>query len=82
MPQAAIKLGVVMDPIGSIKPAKDTTLAMLLAAQARGWTLHYLEQPDLYLRDGEARGRTRQLNVRNTAQDWFSFGEERDLGLG
>ena len=71
-----------MDPIGSIKPAKDTTLAMLLAAQARGWTLHYLEQPDLYLRDGEARGRTRQLNVRNTAQDWFSFGEERDLGLG
>jgi len=82
MPQAAIKLGVVMDPIGSIKPAKDTTLAMLLAAQARGWTLHYLEQPDLYLRDGEARGRTRQLNVRNTAQDWFSFGEEWDLGLG
>ncbi len=82
MPQAAIQLGVVMDPIGSIKPAKDTTLAMLLAAQARGWSLHYLEQPDLYLRDGEARGRTRQLNVRDTAQDWFSFGEERDLGLG
>jgi len=82
MPQASIKLGVVMDPIGSIKPAKDTTLAMLLAAQARGWSLHYLEQPDLYLRDGEARGRTRQLSVRDTAQDWFSFGEERDLGLG
>ncbi len=38
-----VRLAVVMDPIERIKFAKDTTLAMLLAAQARGWTLHYLE---------------------------------------
>jgi len=82
MSQAAIKLAVVMDPIGSIKPAKDTTLAMLLAAQARGWTLFYLEQSDLYLRDGEARARSRQLKVSDTPRNWFCFGEERDLGLG
>lgn len=82
MPQPAIKLAVVMDPIGSIKPAKDTTLAMLLAAQARGWTLHYLEQSDLYLRDGEARARARFLKVRDTPRDWFSFGEQQDMRLG
>jgi len=82
MSQAAIKLAVVMDPIGSIKPAKDTTLAMLLAAQARGWMLHYLEQTDLYLRDGEARARARFLKVRDTPSDWFSFGEEQDMSLG
>lgn len=82
MPQATIKLGVVMDPIGSIKPAKDTTLAMLLAAQTRGWALHYMEQSDLYLRDGEARARSRLIEVSDTAHDWFSFGTERDLGLG
>jgi len=82
MPQTSIKLGVVMDPIGSIKPAKDTTLAMLLAAQARGWALHYLEQQDLYLLDGEARAITRQLSVKDTAQDWFCFGEQQDMGLG
>ena len=81
MPQASIKIGVVMDPIGAIKPAKDTTLAMLLAAQARGWELHYLEQPDLYLRDGEARGRSRRLTVRDTECDWFQWGEERDRPL-
>ncbi|MGA9851525.1 MAG: glutathione synthase [Gammaproteobacteria bacterium] len=81
MPQAAIRLGVVMDPIGSIKPSKDTTLAMLLAAQSRGWELYYLEQPDLYLRDGETRGRTRRLTVRDTAQGWFQWGEEQDLLL-
>ncbi len=82
MSQAIIKLAVVMDPIDSIKPAKDTTLAMLLAAQARGWTLHYLQQSDVYLRDGEARAHTRFLKVRDTPKDWFSFGEQQDLSLG
>ena len=81
MPQASTKIGVVMDPIGSIKPAKDTTLAMLLAAQARGWELHYLEQSDLYLHDGEARGRSRRLTVRDAERDWFQWGEEQDRPL-
>ena len=81
MPQANIKLGVVMDPIGSIKPAKDTTLAMLLAAQTRGWALHYFEPQDLYLRDGEARARSRLLSVRDTPQGWFQWGEQQDLAL-
>ena len=39
-----VRLAVVMDPIGKIKYAKDTTLGMLLAAQARGWSLHYLSR--------------------------------------
>ena len=43
-----------MDPIGAIKPAKDTTLGLLLAAQKRGWELYYAEQKDLWLRDGIA----------------------------
>ncbi|MGH8378999.1 MAG: glutathione synthase [Gammaproteobacteria bacterium] len=81
MPQSAVKIGVVMDPIGAIKPAKDTTLAMLLAAQARGWPLYYLEQPDLYLQDGEARGRTRRLTVSDQAEGWFHWGKEQDLAL-
>ena len=71
-------LGVVMDPIGSIKPYKDTTLAMLLAAQARGWTLSYMEQPDLYLLGGEARARRRPLTVRDDPHDWFTLGEPTD----
>lgn len=71
-------LGVVMDPIGSITPYKDTTLAMLLAAQARGWALFYMEQPDLYLVGGEARARRRPLTVRDDPKDWFSLGEAVD----
>ena len=50
------QLGVVMDPIAGINPAKDSTLAMLLEAQRRGHVLWYFEQQDLRLRNGVARG--------------------------
>ena len=69
------RLGVVMDPIGAIAYAKDSTLAMLLAAQERGFALSYLEQGDLMLRDGVAFGRMRPLTVRADARDWFTLGE-------
>jgi glutathione synthase len=64
---------VVMDPIDEIKPVKDTTLAMLLAAQKRGWELWYAEQRDLWLRDGVAHGRVRPVSVRNDLHDWFTL---------
>lgn len=70
-----VRLAVVMDPIGSIKPAKDTTLAMLLAAQKRGWELWYAEQRDLWLRDGAAFARLRPIRVRDDPREWFELGE-------
>jgi glutathione synthase len=77
-----VRLAVVMDPIGQIKYPKDTTLGMLLAAQARGWELHYLEQADLRLRDGVAEGNARPLRVRADASDWHSLGEPGVEPLG
>lgn len=75
-------LAVVMDPIADIKYAKDSTLAMLLAAAARNWDLWYLEQHDLSLRDGVAWGRARPLAVRADPVSWFTLGERQDLRLG
>lgn len=72
-----IRLGVVMDPIGSIKIHKDSTFAMLLAAQARGWQLRYMEMDDLSLRDGQAWARSRPLRVADDPQGWFQVGEAR-----
>ncbi len=66
-------LGVVMDPIGSISIAKDSTFAMLLAAQARGWQLVYMELGDLRLQDGEAQARGQTLTVRDDPSDWFAL---------
>ncbi len=71
------RLGVVMDPIAQIHYAKDSTLALLLAAQGRGFELHYLEQSDLSLRDGRAFARMRPLTVRADPRAWFTLGEPR-----
>ena len=76
------RLGVVMDPIGAINYVKDSTLAMLLAAQARGFALCYLEQRDLLLRDGIAYGRMRPLTVRADPKDWFTLGDAAVAPLG
>jgi len=73
-----VKLGVVMDPIGSINPKKDTTLAMLLGAERRGWHIHYMEMPDIVLRDGKAYAYTRPMTVRDSLDDWYSFTGERE----
>jgi len=67
----SIKLGVIMDPIDGIKIHKDSTFAMLLAAQARGWQLYYMEQSDLSLRDGEPAARMASLQVVDDPQGWY-----------
>jgi glutathione synthase len=77
-----LRLLVVMDPIGDIKYAKDTTLALLLAAARRGWQLHYAELGDLRLVDGEARARTRPLEVRADPGDFHRLGERSDGRMG
>ena len=76
-----LKLGVVMDPIANINVKKDTTLAMLLAAQRHGWELHYMEQSDLSLDQGSARAKTRRLNVADDPKNWFELGAPHDIAL-
>lgn len=76
-----LAIGVVMDPIAHITYYKDTTLALLLAAQERDCSLHYMEQSDLYLLQGEARASMRSLNVANDANEWFSLGASEDKPL-
>lgn len=67
-----------MDPIDHIKIHKDTSLAMLLEAQARGYELFYMELSDLYLRNGRASARMRSLKVERNEHGWWSFGDTLD----
>ena len=60
----SIKLGIVMDPIQSINIKKDTSFAMLLEAQQRGYELYYMEMSDLYLEQGISYATMRPLEVR------------------
>ena len=75
MSQRPLKVGVVMDPIADLSFKKDTSLAMLWAAQDRGWSLHYMEQEDLFLRDGRAHARMCDLEVFRDAERWYALGE-------
>ncbi|MBA1193985.1 glutathione synthase [Pseudomonas entomophila] len=77
----SVRLGIVMDPIAGISYKKDSSLAMLLAAQARGWSLFYMEQRDLYLGAGQARAQMRPLTVFADPARWFELGEEQDSPL-
>lgn len=77
----SVKLGVVMDPIESIVVKKDTTLAMLLAAQHLGWELFYMQQSDLYLDQGSARGVMSPVEVKDDESDWYALGSENDQSL-
>jgi glutathione synthase len=70
-----LSVAVLMDPIGAIKVAKDTSLAMLLEAQRRGHALHYFEQGDLALRDGAPWVRVAALTVRDDPNDWYTLGD-------
>ncbi|WP_395490191.1 glutathione synthase [Cedecea davisae] len=76
-----IKLGIVMDPIAHINIKKDSSFAMLLEAQRRGYELHYMEMADLYLNNGEARARTRLLSIEQNYDKWYEFGTEQDIAL-
>jgi glutathione synthase len=84
-----LDIGVVMDPLASINLKKDTTLAMIRAAQLRGHRLWYLRQEDLFLHQGVATGAMRELRLTEpfvTALDpytvpaggsWHAVGEEQ-----
>ncbi len=80
--QKTVTLGVVMDPIDQINFKKDTTLALLLAAQDKGWQLVYMEQADLYLEQGIAKAYGRPLQVANNPVQWFELADQQTYALG
>jgi glutathione synthase len=76
-----IKIGVVMDPIARLNYKKDSTLAMLWAAQSRGWSLYYMEQNDLMLDQGVARATMAALEVFQDPAAWYALAEPENREL-
>ncbi|CAA6821540.1 MAG: Glutathione synthetase (EC [uncultured Thiotrichaceae bacterium] len=77
-----IKLGILMDPIEAITIKKDSTFAMMLEAQARGWELHYILQSDMYVKEGVSYAKSQRVIVEDNAEQWFSYqGEQSELAL-
>ena len=78
----AKRIGIVMDPIQTITPKKDSSLAMLLEASRRKFDIFYFEQRDLRMVRGDALGRSRRLSVNDDNDTWFEFGSEQEVTLG
>lgn len=77
----SIKLGMVMDPIEDISFYADTSLGLLEAAQRQGMELWYMQQQDLYIKDGRAMARMAPLVVKMDPQSWFELGEYQEKPL-
>lgn len=76
-----VKIGIVMDPIEGINYKKDSSLAMLWAAQSKGWDIWYMEQQHLFSRDGKAKALMAPLTVEMNPDNWFYRGEYREKDL-
>ena len=77
-----IKLGIVMDPIHNINYKKDSSLAMLWAAQDLGWSLYYMEPQHLYANQGVAMGLMTPLSVMRDPDHFFELGDQSAQPLG
>ena len=82
MAKSALKIGIVMDPIESITPYKDSSLAMLLEAQRRDAEIYYFQQGDLKLLSGRAIGHAQRLKVTDDNSDWFETSDAAEVDLG
>src|SRR3990172_7168390 len=76
-----MKLGMVMDPIAGINIRKDSSFAMLLAAQALDWEIYYMEMADLFIAGCTPCARMRRLTVADNPGRWFEFGAESTAEL-
>jgi len=72
----------VMDDLSLIKPAKDTTFALMLEAQRRGWPVWYANESDLVLAGGECIARLRQVRLFDDTEHWFDVEDETTRALG
>jgi glutathione synthase len=76
-----LKLGIIMDPIESINIAKDSSFAMLLAAQKKGWAIHYMQQADIYLENNTVFAHAQLLTVKDDPTDWVKLQQEQVISL-
>jgi len=70
-----------MDPIGDINITKDSSFAMMLAAQKKGWSLYYMELADLYIDQGMAKASGSKVNVERNDDKWFELSGKKDMAL-
>lgn len=67
-----MKIALIVDPLPQLKAYKDSSVAIMRAAQARGHAVHAIDRASLSVRDGKVGAASRALSLRADNQDWFS----------
>lgn len=75
------KLGIIMDPIESITIKKDSSFAMMLAAQQKGWPVYYMQQNGVFLHDDKIFAKTQLLSLMDDPHHWFDKGQQETIEL-
>ncbi len=70
-----IVIGVIMDPIEQINIVKDSTWAMILAAQKRGWQIRYMQQADLFTSNGHVYAESRVVTLLPGQDPWLELSQ-------
>ncbi|WP_074214870.1 glutathione synthase [Salinivibrio sp. ES.052] len=76
-----MKIGVVMDPIEAISVKKDSTFAMMLAAQKRGWEIHTILMDDMSMLQGEPHARAYRVTLTDDPNDWYQVTQTQTFPL-
>ena len=77
----SLRLGVVMDALDTVQFKKDSTLAMLWEAQARGYALYYFQQKDLYVKNKMPYGMAQALRVSKDPNNWYHLDAPQEITL-
>jgi glutathione synthase len=76
-----VKLLFILDPLEQLKAYKDTSVAMMRAAKARGHTIFFCGPESLRADEG-IHARCFHLSVTNNDDDWYKVGAHGDAELG
>jgi len=75
-----LKFLFVLDPLASLKAYKDTSVAIMRAAQARGHRVFSCTQGDLFWQD-RVFAFARELSLGANDDDWVQAGEPKQTAL-
>jgi glutathione synthase len=76
-----MKIAFILDPLAALKAYKDSSIAMMRVAQARGHAIFSIQREALSVRDGIVIARSLPIRLRDDNHDWFEPGEAEVLPL-
>jgi len=77
-----MKFAFVVDPLDHLKAYKDSSIAMMRAASARGHQVFALEAREMFVREGSVRSQVRSLEISDDNDHWHRVTGEAEARLG